>query len=103
MTLMPKNITEMYLFKKYLYNKAKNVLIYYLPISNVSVCECFILLAVMCKIAGTIFSLFLAGKFRIKSFHNQKELSVSKKFGVHFMPTEVKIDTFLKKWPVGYS
>ena len=34
---------------------------------NVSAYKWFILLAILCKVPGTTFSMFLAGKFRIKN------------------------------------
>ena len=53
----------------------------------------------MCKAAGTIVSLFLAGKSGIKLFQKTKTNIM---FKVHLMPNDVKLDTF-KNWPVGYS
>ena len=40
--------------------------------TNVFIHQCFTLLAVLCKVAGTIFSLFYAGKLRIKALHEYR-------------------------------
>ena len=76
--------------------KPKNISFQTLRKINTSVYQYFILLANLCKFAGTIIFVFLAGKLRINPFDKYNYLSGLKQFRIHFRPNAVKLDTISK-------
>ena len=61
-------------YKIYIRN-SKKILFQTMRKISTSAYQCFILLAILCKVARTLFSVFLAGKLRINSFDKYKQLS----------------------------
>ena len=72
MTLRHRKITEMHVFIYYSFNNAQKVVFFSILYRKVTFhyVNVFILLAVLCETAGTIFSLFLAGKLKMQSLQN---------------------------------
>ena len=65
-------ITVMHLHIYIYITKFKNILFQAMRKTNTSGYQCFILLAKLCKVARTIYCVFLAGKLRIKPFVKYK-------------------------------
>ena len=66
-----------------------------------SVHQCFILLANLCKVPGTICYVFLAGKLRIKLFGEYKTLSGLKVVWNSFHAKCCKMRHYFKNAPLG--